>query len=213
MAQLKMSETIPASVPDGYMKNARGHLVPLADVREQDLLRDEAARSLAEMAIDLNARLKAFKAKALGDITDLVRIAGERYEVTLGGKKGNVSITTYDGEYKVQRSVADRIEFTEEIEAAKALLNSCIERWSKGANPHIRVIVDRAFSTDSKGQLKTAAVLDLMRVDIDDPEWMRAMTAIRDSIHTTGTATYVRVYRRVGDSDQYEAVSLDLAAI
>ena len=205
-------QTTPA-VPSGYMKNARGHLVPLADVREQDLLRDEAARSLAVRAIELNAELKAFKAKALSDIIDLVRIAGERYDVALGGKKGNVSISTYDGEYKVRRTVADRIEFTEEIEAAKALLNSCIERWSQGANPHIRVIVDRAFSTDSKGQLKTAAVLDLMRVDIDDAEWLRAMEAIKDSIQATGTATYIRVYRRVGDSGQYVAVPLDLAVV
>ncbi len=206
-------QNIPNTIPEGYLQNARGHLVPRANVREQDLLRDETARRLAEKAIALHAQLKAYKAEALGDIMDLVRIAGERYEVALGGKKGNVSITSYDGRYKVQRSVADRIEFTEEIEAAKELLNQCIASWSEGANPHIRVIVGRAFATDSKGQLKTAAVLDLMRVEIDDDEWMRAMQAIRDSIHTTGTAIYVRVYERIGDSDQYRAIPLDLAAI
>jgi hypothetical protein len=50
-------------------------------------------------------------------------------------------------------------------------------------------------------------------MEIDDDEWQRAMDAIRDSIHTTGTATYVRVYQRVGDSDQYQAIPLDLAAV
>ncbi len=198
---------------DGYMKNAAGHLVPRAQVREQDLLRDETARRLAGKAIALSAQLKAFKAEALGDVMDLVRIAGERYDVVLGGKKGNVSITSYDGKYKIQRSVADRIEFTEEIEAAKKLLNQCIANWSEGANPHIRVIVGRAFATDNKGQLKTASVLDLMRVDIDDPQWQRAMQAIRDSIQTTGTAIYVRVYQRESESGQYKAVPLDMAAL
>ena len=52
-----------------------------------------------------------------------------------------------------------------------------------------------------------------MRLDMDDEEWERAMQAIRDSIQAAGTATYVRVYRRVGDSDQYEAIPLDLAAV
>ena len=207
------TQNIPDSIPDGYMKNAAGHLVPRSQVREQDLLRDETTRRLALRAIELNGQLKAFKALSLGDIDDLVRIAGERYEVVIGGKKGNVSITTYDGEFKVQRAVADRIEFTEEIEAAKALINSCIARWSEGANDKIRILVDRAFRTDTKGQLKTASVLELMRLDMDDEEWKRAMSAIRDSIQTTGTATYVRVYRRVGASDQYEAVPLDLAAV
>ena len=206
-------QNIPETIPEGYMKNALGHLVPRANVREQDLMRDQVALSLAIEASALNRALSAFKKKALGDIADLVKIAGERYEVVLGGKKGNVSINTYDGKYKVQRSVADRIQFTEEIEAAKSLINQCIARWSEGANDNIRAIVDRAFSKDTKGQLKTAAVLDLMRLDIDDDEWKRAMDAIRDSIQTTGTATYVRVYERIGDSDQYKAIPLDLAAV
>lgn len=201
------------NVPDGYMKNALGHFVPLANIREQDLMRDEVARNLASHATVLNQALSDFKKKALGDMADLIKIAGERYDVTLGGKKGNVSISSYDGKYKVQRSVADRIQFTEEIEAAKALINQCIARWSEGANDNIRAIVDRAFSKDTKGQLKTAAVLDLMRLEIDDAEWKRAMDAIRDSIQTTGTAIYVRVYERIGDSDQYRAIPLDLAAV
>lgn len=200
-------------IPDGYMRNAAGHLVPRDQVREQDLLRDQVARELARHAVALNDALREFKTRALNDIADLVKIAGERYEVTLGGKKGNVSITTYDGRYKVQRSVAERITFTEELEAAKALINACIDRWSQGANPHIRALVDRAFRTDSKGQIKTAAVLELLRLEIDDEEWTRAMEAIKDSIQSTGTAIYVRVYERIGDSDQYRAIPLDLAAV
>lgn len=199
--------------PTGYMRNAAGHLVPIDQVREQDLLRDQVAREIAVEAVALNQRLREFKARALGDVADLVRIAGERYEVTLGGKKGNVQICTYDGRYKVVRQVAERIAFTEELEAAKALINGCIDRWSEGANPHIRALVDRAFRTDTKGQIKTTAVLELLRLEIDDAEWQRAMEAIRDSIQSTGTATYVRVYQRIGDSDQYRAIALDLAAV
>ncbi|UBQ43984.1 DUF3164 family protein [Comamonas thiooxydans] len=206
-------QSIPETIPEGYMKNALGHLVPRANVREQDLLRDEIAKKVASRAIRLHQELTEFKKDTLGEVADLVKIAGERYDVALGGKKGNVSISSYDGKYKVQRSVADRIQFTEEIEAAKALINQCIARWSEGANDKIRAIVDRAFNKDTKGQIKTAAVLDLMRLDIDDVEWKRAMDAIRDSIQSTGTATYVRVYERIGDSDQYKAIPLDLAAV
>lgn len=213
MTQQNIPDSITGAIPEGYMQNARGHLVPRANVREQDLLRDEAARSLASHAGVLNQALADFKKKALKEIADVVTIAGEKYGVDLGGNKGNVSLSTYDGRYKVQRAVADRIQFTEEIEAAKALIHACIARWSEGANDNIRAIVDRAFRTDTKGQLKTAAVLDLMRLEIKDAQWTQAMEAIRDSIHTTGTAIYVRVYERIGDSDQYKAIPLDLAAV
>ena len=37
------------------------------------------------------------------------------------------------------------------------------------------------------------------------------MEAIRDSIQSTGTAVYVRVYERVEGTDQYRPISLDLA--
>lgn len=207
-------EALPSEdVPAGYLKNASGHLVPIEQVREQDKLRDEVARRITNRARELNRALGEFKQTALGDIEDLVAIAADRYDVQMGGRKGNVSVTTFDGRYKVQRSVADRIAFTEELEAAKALINDCIDRWSEGANANIRVLVDRAFRTDAAGQIKTAAVLELLRLDIDDDGWVRAMDALKDSIQTVGTAVYVRVYERVGNSDQYRAIPLDLAAV
>lgn len=208
-----MTEAMKTVIPEGYMRNASGHLVPEDQVRDQDKLRDQVARELAREAEELNARLAAFKRKALGDIADLVEIAAERYDVHLGGKKGNVTAATYDGQYRVQRSYAERVTFTEELEAAKALINDCIMRWSEGANPHIRALVDRAFRTDSKGQIKTTAVLELLRLEIDDEGWLRAMEALKDSIQSAGTAVYIRVYKRIGDGDQYQAVPLDLAAV
>ncbi|MBN8283412.1 DUF3164 family protein [Zoogloea sp.] len=199
------------AIPEGYLLNPAGHLVPREQVREQDLLRDQVATELADRALNIHHQLKAFKARALADIADLVSVSAEKYKVAIGGEKGNVTITTFDGKYKVVRAYAERITFTEEIEAAKALINACIIRWSEGANDNIRALVDRAFRTDSKGQIKTAAVLELLRLEITDDEWERAMDAIRDSIQSTGTSVYVRVYQRIDGTDQYRAISLDLA--
>lgn len=201
------------TIPAGYLQNASGHLVPETQVREQDKLRDLTVRELVEKAKSLNAALAEFKKTALSEIADLIQIAADRYEITIGGRKGNVSLTSYDGRYKVQRHMADQISFTEELEAAKTLIIECIDRWSEGANPHIRALIDRAFRTDTKGQIKTAAVLELLRLDIDDEAWQRAMEALKDSIQTIGTAVYVRVYERVGATDQYRQITLDLASV
>lgn len=200
------------TIPEGYMENSAGHLVPIDQVREQDKMRDQLARDLAERAEALSAELSSFKEQALHYIEDLIRIAAERYGVTLGGEKGNVSVTSYDGRYKVERATAERLAFTEELHAAKELIDQCIERWSEGANPHLRSLVDRAFRTDRHGNLKTHAVLELLRLDIDDEDWKQAMNALRDSIQTTGTAIYVRIYRRDA-SGRYQAIPLDLAAV
>lgn len=199
-------------VPEGYMQNASGHLVPKQQVREHDLLRDETAKTLAAEAERLHSQLAAFKEKALADIRDLVSVAADRYGVTIGGEKGNVTVTTYDGRYRVERATAERLAFTEEVHAAKELIDDCIQRWSEGANAHLRTLVDRAFRTDKQGQIKTSAVLELLRLEIDDEGWKQAMNALRDSIQSTGTAVYVRVYRRDA-SGRYHAIPLDLASV
>lgn len=208
-----MDKTNEQAVPTGYMLNPSGHLVPVEQVREQDKLRDEVARELVAEAIEINKQLAAFKRRALNDIDDLVAIAGEKYGVRLGGKKGNVTVSTYDGRYRVLRTFSERLSFTEELEAAEELINNCITRWSEGANDNIRALADRAFRTDGKGQIRTGAVLELLRLDIEDDDWLTAMDALRDSIQVDGTAVYVRVYKRVGKSEQYQQVPLDLASV
>ncbi|KRP97456.1 sulfate transporter [Pseudomonas lactis] len=200
-------------IMDGYLRNAAGHLVPVDQVREQDKLRDQVARELAEAAKELNLALKNFKKKSLGDVADLISIAGERYGVQMGGKKGNVTIATYDGQFKVQRSYADRLTFTEEMEVAKAMVYDCIRAWSKGADGHLLAIVERTFSPNRNGQIKTTDVLDLLRLEIDDANWKLAMQAVKDSIMVSGSAVYIRVYERIGDSDTYKAIPLDLAVV
>jgi hypothetical protein len=200
-------------IPEGYMENAIGNLVHISKVREQDKLRDQIANELVDEAKQINQRLRDFKQKALKDIADLIDIAATKYETKMGGKKGNISVMSYNGKYKVSRSYAERIIFTEEIEVAKELINDCIKRWSEGANDNIQALVDRAFRTNAQGQIKTAAVLDLLRIEIQDQGWEKAMEALKDSIQTTGTAVYVRVYERIGESDNYKPISLDLASV
>ncbi|CAA0103306.1 DUF3164 family protein [Zhongshania aliphaticivorans] len=201
------------TIPEGYARNSAGHLVPTEQIREHDKLRDDVARSLAMEAEELHDRIAAFKERALADIADMVAIAADKYQVKIGGKKGNVSLCTYDGEYKVTRTYAERIAFTEELEAARELINQCIVGWSEGANANIRVLVDQAFLTNGHGQIKTSEVLNLMRYEIADEGWKRAMEAIKDSIHSVGATVYVRVYKRVGTSDQYRPLALDIAAL
>lgn len=200
-------------VPEGYKRNAAGHLVPEANIKEQDLLRDDLVNGLTAKAIALHDAMADFKKFALTEIADLITVAGDRYGVNLGGKKGNVSLLSFDGRYKVTRQYREVVAFTEEIEAAKALIDSCLERWSEGANINIKAVVYQAFRTNDKGEIKTGKVLDLMRLDIEDEEWAQAINALKDALQSVGTAVYVRFYQRVGESDNYRPISLDIASL
>ena len=106
-------------IPEGWVRNAIGNLVHETEIREQDKLRDGVVTEIAKKAVELNASLKALKDKALADIADLISIAGEKYDMKLGGPKGNVTLTSFDGRFRLQRVCADRITYTEEMEVAR----------------------------------------------------------------------------------------------
>ncbi|WP_428242995.1 DUF3164 family protein [Gynuella sp.] len=201
------------NIIEGYMRNHRGCLVPENQIREQDKLRDATVSDLARKAIWLNEQLSSFKQQALNDIADLIQIAADKWQVDLAGKKGNITLTSFDGEYRIQRVYAERIVFTEEIAAAQALFVNCLNRWSEGANKYLRVAIDRSFRTNSNGQIKTSELLDLLRWEVDDPEWIKATDALKQSISVSGSTVYVRVYRRKPNTDEYQLINLDLAGV
>lgn len=203
-------------IPAGYKQRRDGSLVPVEKIKEQDLLRDQLVMDLINRAKPLNAALAEFKKLALQDIEDLVTIAGERYDVFLGGNKGNVSLLSYDGRYKVARCISDNVRVTESIEACKALVQQCTDRWKASANSpdaeNLAIVADAAFRTTRSGNISVPKLIDLLRWPIDDPEWKQAMAALRDALIVDGTSVYVRLYERIGDSENWRAITLDLAS-
>lgn|SRR5690554_359042 len=205
--------TSTTAIPEGYLEDAQGRLVHESQVREQDKLRDSIVRDLVAEALKINGGLKQFKARALNDIADVIQIAADKWEVDLGGKKGNITLLSFDGKYKVQRTYAERITFTEELEAAKELFGRCLDRWTADANVNIRALVDRAFRANKNGQIRTAELLGLLRLEIEDSEWEMACEALKQSISVNGSTVYIRIYERIGDSEHYRHIPLDLAGV
>lgn len=80
-----------------------------------------------------------------------------------------------------------------------------------GARDEIRAIVTRAFNTDKAGQINRAQIYMLLRLDIADARWQRAMDAIKDAMHVVGSKTYILCYRRDRFDGAWQAVSIGLA--
>ncbi|MDX8389175.1 MAG: DUF3164 family protein [Mariprofundaceae bacterium] len=199
--------------PNGYMKNAMGHLVPVAQVKAIDAVRDQLVESVVGKFRNNRDQLSALKKEVLEDIRSFMELSAEEYGIKLGGKKGNVTLTSFDGSLKMQLQIAEYISFDERLQVAKQLIDECIHAWSAGARTEIMVLVNDAFQVDKEGQVSVSRILGLRRLDITDTSWQQAMTAISDSITIVGSKTYVRVYERVGGEDQWKVISLDFAAV
>lgn len=203
----------PKPIPAGYMEDAKGALWPVENIREIDRLRNDLVGEIVARTRAQSEALAQFKAAVFGDIEAFVQLSGEKYGVNMGGKKGNVSLLSFDGRYKVQRAVSESLVFDERLQIAKELVNQCIHLWSEGSRSEIRALINDAFQVDKEGRVNTARILGLRRLEIKDEKWQKAMQAIGESIQVSGSKTYFRVYERVGDSEQYQPISLDIAAV
>lgn len=203
----------PNNIPDGYWPDARGNLIPIATIKPIDQARDALVKELVAKAKHVRDTIADFKTNAFADIGAFVDLSAEQYNVSLGGKKGNVQLLSFDGKYKVIRAIQESITFDERLQAAKALIDQCLASWTENARPELKALVNRAFEVDKAGNINTHAVLGLRRMGFDDPRWTTAMTAIAESVQVTGSKSYIRVYERVGSSDQYAPISLDIAGV
>ncbi len=190
-------ETQP--VPDGYMADAQGRLVPTTMVRPVDVQRDALVRELYGRFLGLQAACRDFRGQADQEIDAHLALAQERYGVKRGGQSGNLVLSSYDGALRVVRAVDKQVAFTDEIHAAKALIFECVHEWTEGARPELAKIADEAFRTDKQGHLSADRILSLLRWEIEDARWQRAMQAIRDSIQVQSSRTYLRFYQRQSD--------------
>lgn len=194
------------------MRDAKGRYVPVALIKPTDKLQDELVRKMIAFAVDLSAQIARFRGHCFDDLGSFQALIAQEHGASVGGAKGNVTLTSFDGCMKVQFQVADLLDFGPELQAAKALVDECLNEWTEGSRDEVRAVVSRAFNVDREGRINRAELFMLLRVAIEEPRWKRAMEALRESIRVIGSKTYIRFYKRPAPDAKWEAVSIDLAS-
>ncbi|MBN9232744.1 MULTISPECIES: DUF3164 family protein [Phyllobacteriaceae] len=194
-----------------YLHDAKGNLVPLENVKPADKLQDETVRKVIGYARDLSAQVARFKQHTFDDLQSYEGLLAQEYGGKVGGAKGNKTFMTFDGLMKIIVQVQDYIDFGPQLQVAKGLIDECLLEWTAESRSEIRAIVTRAFNVDKSGQINRSEIFALLRHDIEDERWVRAMTAIRDAMRVVSSKTYVRCYERDAHDDDWRAVTIDLA--
>ena len=152
--------------------------------------------------------LEQARRNGIEDVRAFVELAAEKYGAK-PSKKGNVTLHSFDGELRVTVAMADVLTFDERLTAAKTLIDECLDEWTQDSRQELKTIVQQAFDVNKEGNISTAKVLGLRRLNIEHEKWQRAMTAIDDSIHTQTTREYIRIHRR-DENGAYVLVSPEL---
>lgn len=203
----------PDPIPEGYRRDHRDRLIPEAQVKPIDQLRDDLVRNLVERAIALHEQIARAKGEFFTEIAAFLELSAEQYGAVRGGEKGNVTLRSYDGSLMVVRAIAETIRFDERLQTAQQLIEQCLDDWTSDSRSELRTIVQAAFAVDQSNSLRVQQVLALRRFNIEDERWQRAMAAISDSMQVIGSKAYVRFYTRMGKTDRYAQIPLDIAAV
>lgn len=196
-----------------YLKNARGDLTPIVNIKPADLLQDDTVRKLCGYAEDLSAELARFQLHCHADIADFDALLDQEYGVRSRREtKGNRTFSSFDGSLQVKVCVADQIVFGPELQSAKKLLDEMILEQAEGAPPFLVALVTQAFKTDKEGKIDTGSILALRRLEVDDPRWADITRAIDDSVKVFGSKSYLRFYRR-DEGGRMSMIPLDMASV
>ena len=203
----------PRPILPGYWIDARRRLVPAALVPPEAQLEDQAARTITAYALDLHHQIQRWTRHSHDDVATLLDLLVERYGATRrGGRRGNVTLRSYDGRCRVQVQIQDRIALGPELQAARDLITECIADWTVDARAEVQALIQHAMEPDAEGRVSLAGVLQLRRLDIDDARWRGAQAAIGDAIRVVGTTRYLRAYVRCTPEGAWQAVPIDAAA-
>jgi len=203
-----------SNVPNGYKQNSLGHLVPESAITAIDQLRDETVLDILDRAKQLQKHIEEEKAWIQKLIQDFIEVSFQEHGVEIGGKKrGGITLTSFDGNVKVQVAIADQWQFNEKIQAAKAMIDECLTAWSEGGNENIKAIVLQSFQVSKEGKINTREVYNLTKLAIDDPLWKKAMDELKESFRVQATKEYIRILERTSPDEKHKQVVLDFSSL
>ena len=199
--------------PPGYRADRKGRLVPGKLVRAADELEDSTVRRIAAFAVNLADQISRFKRHSYADVGAFLELLADEYGCPRKpGRRGNLSLTSYDGKLKVVLQVQDRIVFGAELQVARRIVDECIKEWADGTRDEVTALLQGAFEPDKQGQISRESVFRLRRIEIDDPRWKQVRQAIDDAVRVVGTKAYLRIYMRGSTDGAWRQVPIDIAA-
>lgn len=195
-----------------YTFNSKGNLVPLAAVKDIDVLRSQTIKKISDDLLKLREEMVKVKQSVDEEIKTFLQVSASQYGCNLEGDKGNVSLISYDGLTKVVVAFNDNLTFNENILVAKKLINECLAEWTSSAKEELKILISKAFDLKS-GQINVKGILGLRSLNIKDEKWKKAIDIINDSIQIMDSKKYIRLYSKESQDDAFEQVAIDFARV
>lgn len=189
-----------------------GHKIPSGFIPKIDREKHAAALKIHKKAVEISARLSAFKSEVFAMADDLYeRTLTEKNIKLRNNSKGGYSIVTIDKSVKIEVTISESIAFDDRIDIAQKLINEYLEDKTKDGDAELSLLINEAFRT-THGRLDTRRIINLMKLQIKHTKWVKAMELIKESMSTSNSKRYIRVWE-MQPNGEYKSIKLDFASI
>ena len=197
---------------NGNWIDSRGKSVPPRYIAKVDKRRDVVVEKILREAKSLRKRMLKFKTESMKAIDDFVEYSESQSGVRMGGIKGNITLSNFAHDGRVEKQIQEYIDFDERLQQAKFIIDELLIKWSEGSRKELITIVNHAFEVDRKGKVNVKAILGLRRLKIKNDQWKKAMNLIDESRSIATTKAYIRFQYRDKER-RWHSILLDLASI
>ncbi len=199
----------------GFWINKKGEGVHKDLVRVDKQLEDETVEQLINKAKEVTSYLKQIKNEAFETVESFRDLLLQKYDIDIkkNSKKGNFTIENYSATAKVMINIQDSIAFDNKLGIAKIKIDEYLHEKTKGADPEIQTLINKAFEVDKKGEVSPKKILALKSYDIKHPLWVEAMNIIDEAVEIVSSKSYIRFYERDNIEQEYKQIRLDIAGV
>lgn len=195
---------------DKVMIDAHGNEIPIKHVSNEDKKRDKLVNKVIKRVLKLQEKTITDKDKILEEVN--VYLDNKAISKGLAKWKGSTELVSFDGKYKIKTSKNKIIGFNENLQLAKQKIDECIKKWSDKSDQKIKILIDKAFEIDKKGDVNKTSILRLRHLEIKDKEWCEAMKLIDESIIVEDTKKYINFYQK-NESEKWEIINFNFSSL
>lgn len=197
-----------------YYEDAQGKLVPEALMKGQDIIRDDLVTRLATKYLACVENSYNTKKEMLDEINQYRNTILLQYGLKAKTRKEGspaITLTSFDGKYRIVIAANTSVEFNENITAAKELIDEYLNEELEGSSKDLKILVGNAFKM-KQGKLDVNSILSLTRYDIQNEKFKRAVDIIKTSLITRTSQPSIRVYVR-GKDGKYKYIELNFSTM
>lgn len=193
------------------MVDATGAAIPIKYVSKFDRDRDALARRIEKRWTKARKDLERVLADSLADLrrfcqaNDIARNA-----------QGNLQLSSFDSLIQISVEQSYQIILDTRVATAREKMIGFARRaLGKAAGTSngeaLLAIIEQAFSANRAGILPYAKILALLRITIDDPDWIAAKKLLSESILPQRGKAYLRVAKRPSTQAKWQNLQLNVA--